>query len=127
MADSAHYVFPARIHNRLDPTQPAKSWHTSWRAIRKQAAYDDESKELLYPNLKDFRFHNTRHCAVTVLAEAGVADATIMAQVGHLTREMVRHYSHIRRQALNDTASTLEPGFLKAPVPAKTPASEVVN
>ena len=36
-----------------------------------------------------------------------------MAQVGHISPEMIKHYSHIRRQALNAAAAALEPSFLK--------------
>jgi hypothetical protein len=46
---------------------------------------------------------------VTELAERGLSDQTIMAIAGHVSREMLNHYSHIRleakRQALAGLAS----------------------
>jgi hypothetical protein len=47
------------------------------------------------------------------MAEAGLPDATIMAQVGHVSPDMMKHYSHVRRQALNHAAAALEPSFLR--------------
>jgi hypothetical protein len=48
-----------------------------------------------------------------------------MAQVGHISPDMIKHYSHSRRQALNAAAAALEPSFVKAPLP--TAAVEPVN
>jgi hypothetical protein len=45
------------------------------------------------------------------MAEKGLPDLTIMAQVGHVDPKMLKHYSHIRRQALNVAAAALEPAF----------------
>jgi len=47
------------------------------------------------------RFPDLRHTAVTTMAEKGLPDLSIMAQVGHVSPEMMKTYSHIRRQALN--------------------------
>lgn len=47
------------------------------------------------------------------MAEKGLLDLTIMAQVGHVAPQMLKHYSHIRRQALNLAAAALEPSFVK--------------
>jgi hypothetical protein len=54
------------------------------------------------------------------MAEAGLPDQTIMAQVGHISPEMMKTYSHIRRQALNAAAAALEPTFLTS-----TPTTQV--
>jgi hypothetical protein len=51
--------------------------------------------------------------AVTTMGEKGLPDLTIMAQVGHVAPQMLKHYSHIRRQALNVAAAALEPSFMK--------------
>jgi hypothetical protein len=55
------------------------------------------------------RFHDGRHTAITTLAEKGLPDWVIQAQVGHVAPEMMKTYSHIRRQALNQAADALEP------------------
>jgi hypothetical protein len=36
-----------------------------------------------------------------------------MAQVGHVSPAMMKTYSHIRRQALNQAAAALEPTYSK--------------
>ena len=90
--------------------------------MRRKAATNDEG-EVIYPNLLTVRFHDLRHTAITVMAEAGLPDQTIMAQVGHISHDMIKHYSHIRRQALNAAAAVLEPAFLKP----QTTSAEMVN
>jgi hypothetical protein len=52
------------------------------------------------------------------MAEKGLPDLTIMAQVGHVAPHMLKHYSHIRRQGLNLAAAALEPSFAKPKQPA---------
>jgi hypothetical protein len=46
--------------------------------------------------------------------EAGLPDGTIRAQVGHISAQVMKRYSHIRRQELNGAAAALEPKFLKS-------------
>jgi integrase len=48
------------------------SWRTAWRSILKAAG------------LSGVRFHDGRHSAITTLAEKGLADWVIQAQVGHV-------------------------------------------
>lgn len=50
-----------------------------------------------------------------MMAEKGLPDLTIMAQVGHVSPAMMKTYSHIRRQALNQAAAALEPNFQSIP------------
>ena len=82
-----HYVFPACENFRFDPTRPQKSWRSAWRSLRKAAG------------LQAFRFHDTRHQAVTELAESPASDQTIMAIAGHVSPKMLAHYSHVRLEA----------------------------
>jgi integrase len=67
----------------------------------------NDEAEIIYPRLERVRFHNLRHTAVTVLGEAGLPDRTIMAQVGHISPEMLQTYCHIRRQASNAAAAAV--------------------
>jgi integrase len=107
-----HFVFPWHGRNkRLDPTKPMTSWRTAWRAMRKAAG------------LTKVRFHDGRHTAITTLAEKGLADWVIQAQVGHVAPTMMKTSSHIRRQALNEAADALEPTAKPAPTPSPTPAA----
>jgi integrase len=48
--------------------------------------------------IKDFRFHDLRHCAVTNLRKAGVSDSVIMSISGHRTYAMFRRYNRIDRE-----------------------------
>jgi hypothetical protein len=50
------------------------------------------------------------------LAEKSQPDWVIQAQMGHVSPAMMRTYSHIRRKALDEAATALEPSFkLKFP------------
>ena len=54
------------------------------------------------------RFHDGRHTALTRLAESGQPDWVIQAQLGHVSPQMMKTYSHIRRKALDEAAGVLE-------------------
>jgi len=92
-----HYVFPACENERFDPTIPKKSWRSAWRSLRTAAG------------LATLRFHDLRHHAITELAESQASAATIMAIAGHVSRQMLEHYSHVRldlkRKALDGLAT----------------------
>ena len=103
--EPSHYVFPAfRFRHTkevgqgtgYDPTRPMRSWRSGWRALTRKAGF---------PGL---RFHDMRHHCITKLAEAGVPEQTLMAIAGHVSREMLEHYSHIRMQAKRDAVAALE-------------------
>jgi integrase len=68
------------------PDRPISSFKTSWKNVRKKAGVT-------------IRFHDLRHTAITKLAESGTADETIMAIAGHVSREMLSRYAHIRTEA----------------------------
>ena len=80
---------------------------------------------VIYPGLQTIRFHDLRHTAVTTMAEKGLPEQTIMAQVGHVSPQMLKTYSHIRRQALNLAAAALEPSFLRTST--QTSDAELIN
>lgn len=52
-------------------------------------------------------FHCLRHTSVTLLKEAGVPDAAIMALIGHDSVAMSQHYTHVGREALEKAANAL--------------------
>ena len=62
--------------------------------------------------LKGFRFHDLRHTAITELAEAGTSDAALMAIAGHMSRQMLEHYSHVRMQAKRTAVDKLSSGLM---------------
>jgi len=82
------YVFPhTEGHGKPDPIKPMSGWRTAWRSLRNAAG------------LPGFRFHDLRHHAITELAEGNASDGTIMSLAGHVSKKMLEHYSHIRREA----------------------------
>jgi hypothetical protein len=46
--------------------------------------------------------------AITELCEMGLSDMTIMGIAGHVSREMLEHYSHIRLQAKRQALENLD-------------------
>ena len=87
------YVFPGRVgkpaegqKRPLDPTKPISSLKTAWRNVKAKAGVSG-------------RFHDTRHTLITELAESGAGDQTIMDIAGHVSRQMLGRYSHIRMEA----------------------------
>jgi integrase len=95
-----HYVFSACENGKIDPTKPMKSWRSAWRSLRKKAG------------LNGLRFHDLRHQAITEMCEKGLPDMTIMQIAGHVSPEMLKHYSHIRTQAKREAV-----GLLETPLP----------
>ena len=86
-AEPDHYIFPACECGKIDPTKPMKGWRSAWRTLTLKA------------RLKGLRFHDLRHQAFTELCEMGLSDMTIMGIAGHVSTDMLEHYSHIRLDA----------------------------
>ena len=80
------YVFPWGRPMPSDPTRHITSFKTAWKTARKNAKVTG-------------RWHDNRHTLITELAESGAGDETIMEIAGHVDRQMLRHYSHIRMKA----------------------------
>jgi integrase len=111
-----HFVLPSCENGRFDATKPMKDWRSAWRSLtravacpncgtlqRPSAVCKNEDCRAGIEGVKSpfygLRFHDLRHQAVTELAERGLSDQTIMAVAGHVSREMLNHYSHIRLEA----------------------------
>jgi len=45
------------------------------------------------------RLHDSRHTLITELCESGAGDQTIMDITGHVSRQMLKHYNHIRMES----------------------------
>ena len=80
------YVFPFGRPRPTDPSRPITTFKTAWRNVRKNAKVTG-------------RWHDNRHTLITDLAESGAGDQTIMDIAGHVSKRMLRHYSHIRMEA----------------------------
>lgn len=83
------YIFPFGRPMPFDPTRHVTTLKTAWNSIRKNAKVSG-------------RWHDNRHTLITELAESGAGDETIMQIAGHVSRQMLRHYSHIRMDAKRD-------------------------
>jgi len=95
-----HHLIPFRIkRNHYDPTRPTTGWRTAWRTM----VADAELPKNLTP-------HCLRHQFITKgLENPNISEQTMMAQVGHIRREMLDHYSHTRIAAKKAAVSLLEP------------------
>jgi integrase len=120
-----HFLFPACRYERTkgqtdsgtgyDPTRHQKTWRTAWRSLvkettrraGKQAARNAVEAgrgwragiaawKRAAASIRGLRFHDLRHLAITKLSESQASDETIMAIAGHMNRQMLEHYSHIR-------------------------------
>jgi integrase len=105
------YIFPSRTckptggrKRPLDPTKAISSLKTAWRNVKKRAGVQG-------------RWHDTRHTLITELAESGAGDQTIMDIAGHVSRQMLARYSHIRMAAKRTALDAV--GTKRKPVPAK--------
>jgi integrase len=70
--------------------------------------------------IKNFRFHDLRHCAVTNLRKAGVNDSVIMSISGHKTYAMFKRYNRIDRKDRVDALKQVERQFDTDMTPALT-------
>jgi len=80
------YVFPFGKPSPSDPTRPVTALKTAWNNVRMKAQVKG-------------RWHDNRHTLITDLAESGAGDQTIMDIAGHVSKQMLKHYSHIRMEA----------------------------
>jgi integrase len=55
----------------------------------------------------DLSFHSLRHTAVSLLKDAGIPDAVVMALVGHESSAMSDRYTHVGKEALVRAAESL--------------------
>ena len=71
----------------VDLSKPVQSWQRAWRTALKEAGLH-------------YRWHDLRHTFVSRLAENPmVSEQTITALAGHVSKEMLNRYSHIRTHA----------------------------
>lgn len=83
------YVFPESRSNESDPTRPVTTLKTAWTNLLKRAGVKG-------------RLHDARHTFITEFAESGVGDQAILDLAGHVSPQMVKHYSYLRMQTKRD-------------------------
>lgn len=79
------YVFPFGRDRNYDKARPVTTFKTAWINLKERTQIE-------------LRWHDLRHTVGTNLAESGATDETIMAIMGHVSRRMLTHYSHIRTE-----------------------------
>lgn len=96
-----HYLFPFRDRktNKYIPQQRPSRWafRRSWDKLRQVTGC---------PNLHP---HDLRHQCITRMLERGVQPETVRAIAGHVTEQMMRYYSHFRRQATYEAVMMIDP------------------
>jgi len=96
------YQFPFGKPQPTDPTKSATSFKTVWAAIKTKTDITG-------------RWHDSRHTFITDLAESGEAsDETIRDIAGHVSKQMLKHYSHIRMEAKRRAVDSLTVKVKKA-------------
>ncbi len=58
--------------------------------------------------LPNLRFHDLRHSFITDAVKGGVPIEVVMAQVGHISVEMTRYYTHLGTDARERAAAAAE-------------------
>jgi integrase len=106
-AESASFVFPFHkvglagnsrlpVLYNVDLNRPMGSWRKAWRLACSAASVR-------------YRPHDMRHTFVSRLAEnPNVSEQTVKALAGHVSRQMLERYSHIRSEAKQAAIQALE-------------------
>jgi integrase len=87
---------PLRGKTGFDPTRHQMSWNSAWESLKKASG------------LPDFRFHDLRHTHITHAVESGVPIEVVMAQVGHLSADMTRYYTHLGPSAKQTAVAAVQ-------------------
>jgi integrase len=99
------YLFPFGQPQPTNPAKPATSFKTVWTRIRKDAKITG-------------RWHDNRHTFITDLAEQpDASDETIRQLAGHVSKQMLEHYSHIRMKAKRRAVDSLVKKPKTEPIP----------
>lgn len=112
--DGEHYILPGRVAGvtGYDLTKPMGSWKKAWDALRKSA------------DLPHLRMKDLRHHALTKLLEnAELSERTVVEIAGHVSKDMWKVYSHVRRKPKQEAMKTLH--FSRPTVPVINPVETV--
>ena len=101
------YLFPFGRPRPWDPTRHVTTIKTAWKNVRKNANVTG-------------RWHDHRHTLITQLAEDGAGEETIRQIVGHVSKEVLRDYLHVRMKAKREALE----GIVKPASEASAPKSK---
>lgn len=107
--DENSFVFPQHKVNfgggvfrgiySLDLQKPMGSWARAWTRARGLSGLT-------------LRWHDLRHTFITRLCESpSISEETIRSLAGHVSREMLQRYSHVRTAAKESAIRCLEEGM----------------
>jgi integrase len=81
----------------IDFSRPMQGWKSAWSRARRLAGVEA-------------RWHDLRHTLVSRLAvNSTISEETIRALAGHVSRQMLSRYAHIRAQAKRAAIASLDP------------------
>jgi len=107
MGEAAVPRTPTEVDDRREAsTRPTTTIKSAWGALRTKSGVQ-------------CRIHDLRHTVATKLAEAGTRESTMLALLGHMSRAMLEHYSHVRLAAKRTAVEALT-------TRATVPISEIV-
>ena len=69
-------------------------------------------KALKIADIKDFRFHDLRHCAASYLAMSGASLTELADILGHKSLSMVKRYSHLTDSHRHKVVDRMNTHFL---------------
>ena len=119
-------MFPACERNRIDPSKPQKTWRTAWRSLVEETAKragDAATKAAETGG----NVEEARKRAMLAFVSANGQRLRFQALAGHLCREMMEHYSHVRMAAKRAAVGGLAGGLMRPTTEEEKPASEAVN
>lgn len=84
-----HFLFPFRVkRNQWDVTRSQTTFKTAWGEMCRAS------------ELRNFRMYDLRHHAATVmLSDPRVPPESAIEVLGHVSRQMLKRYSHLSREA----------------------------
>lgn len=106
-------VWPAADGGPSDPKDDDQAWYDLQDEVARRRGedvlyYDDPE----HPNGRHYRIHEARHTTATLLLEAGVEPAVIIAILGHASMLSTKAYLHVKTgplaKALQKVAKRLE-------------------
>lgn len=101
--DRRTLVLLPRVLEALAPFAASNPWRYVFGSVRERyqrpAQTDSAWRDAVArAGIRDFRFHDLRHCCASYLAQAGVPLNVIAEVLGHRQLDMARRYSHLTTQ-----------------------------
>lgn len=97
-----HFLLPHRAHPLYmdgtlpDPNKPAGGWRKAWETLREAAG------------MESTRLYDLRHHAITrLLEDENVSERTVIEIAGHVSKQMLNRYSHIRMRTKKEAVDAL--------------------